>query len=421
MGRTNAHNLPPGLYRDQHGVYWATLEGMHAKEWRERYPDRTVPRRKAKTLKEANEKQRQLIAELREGRDVRTNNPTISELVEQWIAGRKLQSSTLRRYKQSFTWQIKPSSIGKLRVRQLTRQHIIAWISTLEQQPRYDDPSRTLDPYSIRNAFAVLRGALNSAVIDGLMSSSPARKIELPDPDDEEITPLSMAEVHSFLKLVNTADDQGRPHRNATLYHVCIRCGLRMGEVIGLRWRDIDLAHQEMTITGQVQHKVRKKGKTKKSHRTLPLSPDLVALLQAHQRNQTEERALAGPAWNVEDLVFCSMNGTPVSGLWKQFTALQRRVGLANPCSTCASTGQKQGTTCPMCHGHKTIARFRFHDLRHTYAALAIAAGVDIYTLSRRMGHESITTTADLYGHLYKGQDTDAQAIEHLLRRGAQA
>ncbi len=63
------------------------------------------------------------------------------------------------------------------------------------------------------------------------------------------------------------------------------------------------------------------------------------------------------------------------------------------------------------------IARFRFHDLRHTYAALSLAAGVDLFTLSRRMGHSSITVTADRYGHLYAGKDDDADALDTFLRR----
>lgn len=70
-------------------------------------------------------------------------------------------------------------------------------------------------------------------------------------------------------------------------------------------------------------------------------------------------------------------------------------------------------------YGHTSIALFRFHDSRHTYAALGIAAGVDIATLSRRMGHESINTTADKYGRSVSGHADDAQATERLLKREA--
>ncbi|HEU5098204.1 MAG TPA: tyrosine-type recombinase/integrase, partial [Roseiflexaceae bacterium] len=85
-------------------------------------------------------------------------------------------------------------------------------------------------------------------------------------------------------------------------------------------------------------------------------------------------------------------NGTPLShsNVDRQFDALLRRAKLPD---------------------------IRFHDMRHTYAALSIAAGVDLYTLSRRMGHSSITVTADRYGHLYQGNNQDADSLDRLLKR----
>jgi len=115
-------------------------------------------------------------------------------------------------------------------------------------------------------------------------------------------------------------------------------------------------------------------------------------VLRAHQQTQLEERAISAEGWNADDLVFCSENGTPINqgNLTRQLNALLRRAGLPD---------------------------IRFHDLRHTYAALSIAAGVDIYTLSRRMGHSSISVTADRYGHLYQGNQQDGESLDRLLRR----
>jgi integrase len=422
MGRKSKHGLPPGIHLDKEGAYWATLEGDDAKRWRERFPGRTLPRRKAESLKEARQLQRQLVRDLELGRDPLAENPTIADLVERWIDQRKVATSTKRRYHQSWRWQIKPLRIGRLRVRQLNRDHIREWITALESHPRNDSPDQVIDPYTVRNAFAVLRACLNTAVTDGLIPTSPCRGIELPKPDDEEIKPMTPDQIGSLFKLIDSYDS-GKPHRNAALYHVAIRCGLRQGELMGLRWRDLDLDRREIRVTGQLQAGQRKRGKTRKAHRTIPLSPDVAAILRAHQRNQAEERDLAGVNWNQAGLVFCSELGTPLSAhnLWRQFTALQRRAGLATPCSTCMGSRKQREQRCPECHAHGSVALFRMHDMRHTYAALAIAAGVDIFTLSRRMGHESITTTADRYGHLYKGQDDDATAIARLLKRGEDA
>lgn len=406
----------------------ATLEGKDAKQWRERHPGQSLPRRRVQSLKEAMQAQRELIADLKAGKDPNADNPTISAYVETWVEQRRVGASTKRRYRQSWQWQIATQRIGRLRLRQVTKKHVDEWVRALEAQPRQDDPDRTLDAYSVIHAFAVLRGALNTAVADGLIPANPCKGVELPQPNDEEITPLSPVEVDALLGLVDAYDlDKAtgiyRPHRLAALDHIAIRLGLRQGELLGLRWKDVDLERRELRVVGQMQQGARKKGKSKRAHRTLPLTADLVRVLRAHQQNQAEERRIMGEGWNKADLIFVTENGTPISAsnLWRSYTALQRRAGLADSCEACAGTGRlgdrKRAPKCEACDGHGKIARYRFHDLRHSYAALSLAAGVELFTVSRRMGHSSISVTADRYGHLYKGRDDDAQALDKLLKR----
>jgi integrase len=419
MGRKSAHNLPPGIQLDQHGAFWATLEGEHATQWRERYPGRSLPRRKAKDLREALKLQRQLMGDLKDGRDPNADNPRVADWVQACIdRKRRAAASTIRRYRQLLTWQIAPHQIGRLRMGQVQHKHVQEWVDALVVQKRQGDATRTLDAYTVSHAFTLLKMAFNIAKAEGLITKNPCDGVELPDPEDEEINPMTPAQVKILLPLLDALDN-GRPHRNRALYYVAIYCGLRLGELIGIRWADVDLDRCELRVIGQLQQGRRKKGKTPKAHRTVPLPVVVVGVLQWHLQNQNEEGAIAGDGWNKAGLVFCSENGTPLSAhnVWRQFTAFQRRCGLAEPCAVCNATGKQDGVKCADCHGHGSVALFRTHDMRHTYAALAIAAGVDIYKLSRRMGHESITTTADKYGHLYKGQDDDATAIERLLKR----
>ena len=91
----------------------------------------------------------------------------------------------------------------------------------------------------------------------------------------------------------------------------------------------------------------------------------------------------------------------------------QRRAGLTNPCTICDGNGRKGNSTepCAACEGYGVVSSFRFHDMRHTYAALSLAAGVDIFTVSRRMGHSSITVTSDRYGHLMPGNESEAARL----------
>jgi integrase len=175
--------------------------------------------------------------------------------------------------------------VGRLRKLQLTQDHVREWVRELTRMPRQDDPSRALDAYTMRNAFAWLRSALNAA---GL-TPNPCKGVELSNPEDEEIHPLDPAQVTTLLDLVDTfelncATGERRPHRNAALYHVFARCGLRLSEAIALRRQDIDLDRREIRITGQLHEGRRKKGKTKKAHCTVPFGYDLVPITTTADR-----------------------------------------------------------------------------------------------------------------------------------------
>jgi integrase len=397
MGRKSQHGLPPGIQLDQNGFYWATLEGEDAKLWRERYPGRSLPRRRARDIKTAIKLQRSLTDDLKVNRDPNAENPEVADWVKTCIERkRKLALSTVVRYKGLLTWQIEPHLIGRLRLRQVQRRQLEEWIDTLIKQKHHRHEDRTLDPYTIRNAFALMRMAFNMAIADGLLVTNPCKGVELPRPDDEEIHPLTPKQVNVLMATLQNhiAGKNGRtnqPHRLLALYHVAIRCGLRQGELFGLRWKDVDFQRRELRVDGQIRQGRRTRGKTKHAHRTVPLSSETIRVLKWHKENQEQEKQISPEGWNADDLMFCSERGTPLdpSSIGDQFDALLRKAGLPD---------------------------IRFHDMRHTYAALSIAAGVDIYTLSRRMGHSTIAVTADRYGHLYKGHAQDVDAIDRLLK-----
>jgi integrase len=404
MGRKSAHDLPPGIQLDKNGVYWATLEGVDARRWRDRYPGRTVPRRKAANRDAAIRLQGRLIRDLDSGRDPNAENPTVAAWVKTWIDGKQsLKPSTLKRYRQSLKWQIEPHQLSRLRLSQITPERIEAWIRALKthhtRPKKKGGDTAPLDPHSIRNAFALLRAALNTAVDRNRLAKNPCRGVELPRTDHDEIHPLTADESNHLLAsldalVLDKKTKERHPHRNAALYHVAIRCGLRQGELLGLRWTDIDFTKRVLYIGGQLQSGTRTSGKSPRAHRAVPLTTDIVNVLKQHQKNQSEERAISAEAWNKHNLVFVTENGTPMnsSNVDRQFDAFLRRFKLPD---------------------------VRFHDLRHTYAALSLSAGVDLFTLSRRMGHSSISVTADRYGHLYHGNHDDADSLDRLLKRGA--
>jgi integrase len=185
-----------------------------------------------------------------------------------------------------------------------------------------------------------------------------------------------------------------RGHPLEALVTVAVYTGLRQGELLGLRWADVDLAAGTLQVRRALQ---RVDGqwqfvdtKTGRSRRTVDLPALVVAALQAHRARQ------AAQAFQPRDgLVFSSRTGRPLSGtsVTHQFQALLAAAGLA---------------------------RLRFHDLRHTHAALLIHLGVQPRLIMERLGHASIVTTMNVYGHIMPAAGREAaRALDQMFEQAA--
>lgn len=110
-----------------------------------------------------------------------------------------------------------------------------------------------------------------------------------------------------------------------------------------MRWRDVDLDRDEVRVSGQLQDGDRTRGKTKHAHQAIPISADLVRVLECHLQNQEEEHSISPKGWNSGGYVFCTELGTPFNpaNIWCQFDALQRRAGLCNPCAPARAAGRR--------------------------------------------------------------------------------
>jgi integrase len=239
---------------------------------------------------------------------------------------------------------------------------------------------RPLSPSTIRRVHAVLRSALNSAVKRRLIPYNPANHIELAPENPKRPKPWTAEQCRTFLEHV--ADD-----RIANLYHLLLVTGMRRGEAIGLRWEDVDFAGRCLFVVQQITevhgHSVVGTPKTKRGTRLVPIDDDTVAMLRRHQEAQGIEQVAWGPAWNDAGLVFTREDGRPLRPEYatRHFQALSHDAGL------------------PV---------IRLHDLRHSNASLALAAGVEMKVVSERLGHSQISVTADLYTHVSRGLGRDA-------------
>ena len=198
--------------------------------------------------------------------------------------------------------------------------------------------------------------------------------------DRGEVTPLIAADARAMLAAAigNAATD--RPgDRLAALFRVALTLGLRQGEVLGLRWQDVDLnagclhvRHALQRIEGVL---ILKEPKTEKSRRTLRLPASVVAAIRAHRVRQIEERLVAGSRWRDTGHVFATTIGTPLDPR-NVIRAWHRLLAEAG------------------------VERRPFHTCRHTAASLLLAEGVPLKVVQEVLGHSLLSTTADIYSHL---------------------
>lgn len=187
-----------------------------------------------------------------------------------------------------------------------------------------------------------------------------------------------------------------RGHTIAPIVSLAIATGMRRGELLALQWGDVNLDEASVKVERsleQTQAGLRFKApKTKHGRRTIPLPPSAVDTLRSHRRQQLEFRIALGLGKPGTDaLVFCTPEGEPLSPNY--LSIICRRMTEA-----------------------KGLPRVRFHALRHSHASALIAAGVDVVTVSRRLGHGSPTITLNVYSHLFAETDiTAAAAIERVI------
>jgi integrase len=246
-----------------------------------------------------------------------------------------------------------------------------------------------LSPSTVRYVHAVMRKALKDAVRSNLVQRNVAELVDPPRITRAQIRTWSAREVRTFLNHV-------RSDRLYAAYVLAATTGMRRGEVLGSRWQDVDLDHGRVSVSQtlvvvsgyDVQYS---EPKTAKGRRMIALDSQTTEALKEWRESQLVERALWGDAYEDADLMFCREDGKPLHP--DQFSdAFWRHVAAAK------------------------LPRIRFHDLRHTHATLALAAGVHPKVVSERLGHASIVITLDTYSHAIPAmQETAAELVASLV------
>jgi integrase len=337
----------------------------------------------------------QLLHERDLGIDERPARLTVGEFLERWLTDVAATNTAPKTYRTDcdvVRRHVIPA-MGALQLAKLRPQQIQAYYARCLASGRLDGKGG-LSPRSVVRHHQVLHAVLRQAVKWQLLARNPADAAVPPRGERRGMRVLNPEEVQ---RLFAAAD--------ATPYGAVVRLAvytsLRQGEVLGLRWRDLDLdggsLHVQQTVQSLPGRGVFfRQPKSAKSRRAVALSPDTASLLREHHRRQAEERLRAGSAYEDQDLVFATAIGRPIdpSNLRRAWRGIVKRAAI----------------------GH-----LRFHDLRHTHASMMLKQGVHLKVVSERLGHASIAITADTYSHVLPGLQAAAAAQFDGLLRGDEA
>lgn len=298
---------------------------------------------------------------------------TVAEYLTRWLEdyerSRSRKITTVKSTRWNVTAYLVPR-IGTIRLDKLTPSHIQRLYGDLlvdGRIGRHGDGG--LSPKSVRNIAGTLHKALKDAVRLGYLPKNPADDVDLPRWERPEMDTYDEAQVATFLR---EATKDGDPL--AALWFVMFGTGIRRGEMLGLRWQDVDLVDGTISI---VQTRVesgtvhRSTPKTSAGRRRITLDASSIYAL-ANLKNAQEAAAERLGGWPVDDLVATDLDGTPLypRTFTRRFQAIARAAGL------------------PV---------VRLHATRHTHATVMFDSGVPVHIVSRRLGHTSVATTADIY------------------------
>ncbi len=293
------------------------------------------------------------------------STPTTQRFLEDWLASVKssLRIRSYERYAGIIGKHLVPS-IGRLKLDKLTPAHVQVLLDS--------KLSAGLAPRSVQSIRIVLGAALKQGVRWQMVPRNVAELVSGPRVQNREMQVLSPEQARAFLMAC-----QGE--RLHALYLLALSTGLRRGELLALKWEDMDLdagtlrVHRSLGRSSS-QGIVIAEPKTTQGRRTVRLSSPIVAALRSHRRRQAERRLLEGSDWRDGNYLFTTGIGTPLDPreLGRDFRRMLAKAGLPS---------------------------LRFHDLRHSAATIALSQGVHPKIVSEMLGHSRISLTLDVYSH----------------------
>lgn len=329
-----------------------------------------------KTKTAAREWVKQSISQIDAGLSIQGAQYKTNKYLQEWLVTKKnhIKANTLKQYEQVIKQHIAPV-LGDVKLRDLTPIMLQRFYNLKLENGTSEN--------TVALMHRVLRGALRQAHMMGLIVRNPLVSVRCPKPERKEMKTLNESQVRNLLLVARSTGLEA-------LLHITVTTGLRMGEVIGLKWEDLDMGTGSLRVQRQVQ---REKGKglvfsqpkSAKSRRVIILGPSAIDKLKLHYQQQHWSKLIAGDRWEENDLIFPNTIGKPMehSRLLKDFKEILKKAEL------------------PI---------IRFHDLRHTAATLMLQAGIHPKIVQETLGHADISLTMNTYSHALPTLQKEAAA-----------
>ena len=359
------------IYQRKDGLWCAqvSLEGQRLTKY-------------GKTRMQCREWIRQTLAKIEGGLTFEGTQLTLEQYVKAWLKGKNLsrRPGTVHSYQRIAERDFLPY-LGKMRLKDILPGHIKQLYSTMKAEGK---GART-----IQLVHVVLHCILNQAVREGILGRNPLNAIERPRVETTEFQILNEEQVRQFMIFAS-----GSPLE--TLFYLALTSGMRKGELLGLKWSDVDWNKCMLNVQRQLQI-VPDHGyalvapKSKAGYRQIKLGQGTMKQLEAHQQRQELEKEAAGERWQEHELIFTTSIGTYLdqTKVSREMKRVLKEAGLP---------------------------AIRFHDLRHTSISFQLEMGISLNTVQRRAGHSKASVTSDIYGHtLDHSQDVTAEKIEEMV------
>ena len=327
-----------------------------------------------KTRQEASQKMTELLNNLQKGLITNPTEVTLSEWFDTYMLvykKKKTKPTSYVNYSVKIKNHINPA-IGHIKLKALRQEHIQRFVNSMID--------KELSPSTIEASYKLLHNALETAVDNGMIVRNVAQRVELPRIRKKEERVLTVEEQVAFV-------EQAKKEYMGELFIFDLCTGMRMGELLGLKWEDIDFEKRQLHVSRIIRkvidpdqensrwHLEFGTPKTPSSDRIIPLNETAIKILHDVKEKQKQNKDIAKAAYEDNHLVFCTKLGRPQeqNNMRRKFDSICKKVGITD---------------------------LHPHSLRHTFTTRGAENGIDVRVMQRFLGHSTIRQTVDTYTHI---------------------